>query len=84
LESLTGREISHYTVLELLGMGEMGVVCPALDTKLNRNVAIKLLSGEAVNDPEKLGRFDQEAQAPSALNHPNIVRIYEISVTHDG
>ena len=80
---MTGRTISHYTVLEKLGAGGMGEIYKAQDTRLNRFVAIKALSTGSSGDPERRRRFIQEAQAASALNHPNIITIYDI-VSQDG
>ncbi len=75
---MTGRTISHYEVVEKLGEGGMGVVYKARDAHLDRFVAIKVLPAERVADPERRRRFVQEAKAASALNHPNIVHIYDI------
>jgi serine/threonine protein kinase len=75
---LVGQQIGHYEVLGKLGAGGMGEVHLALDTQLNRKVAIKLLPAEFAANAERVRRFEQEARAASALNHPNIVTVYEI------
>ena len=77
-ESLVGQQIGSYQILSLLGAGGMGVVYKARDTRLKRSVAIKVLPARQVNDPERKRRFIQEARAASALNHPNIITIYDI------
>ena len=80
---MIGKTISHYRILEKLGSGDMGVVYRALDPRLNRHVAIKVLPEAFSADPSRVRRFEQEARAAGVLNHPNILAVYDVG-THEG
>src|SRR5262249_44735679 len=77
-DALLGRSILHYKILRRLGAGGMGTVYLAQDSRLRRNVALKLLASRSTQDRDMVKRFQHEASAASALNHPNILTIYEV------
>ena len=81
---MIGDVISRYRILSKIGAGGMGEVYLAEDTKLDRKVALKILPADVAAHPDRMQRFVQEAKAASALNHPNIITIYEIDETESG
>lgn len=82
--NLAGKEISHYKIIRLIGAGGMGEVYLAEDTRLHRQIALKVLTSQFETDSERIKRFKKEARAVSALNHPNIITIYAIEETEAG
>jgi len=81
--NLVGHTLTHYHIIEKIGVGGMGDVYRARDDRLGRDVAVKVLPSEFVTDPNRKKRFIQEAKAASALNHPNIITVHEIANDHD-
>src|SRR5665647_2624123 len=78
-----GEKLGPYEIVAPLGAGGMGEVYRARDTRLGRDVALKILPADLANDPSRRARFEQEARAVAALNHPNIVAVYDaVSYTH--
>ena len=75
---ISGTELGPYKILSPLGAGSMGEVYRARDTRLGRDVAVKVLPANWCGDPERLRRFEQEARATAALNHPNILAVFDV------
>ena len=78
---MIGRTLGHYRITTSIGAGGMGEVYRATDTKLGRDVALKVLPADVARDPERLERFQREAKALAALDHPNIVTIHSVEET---
>src|ERR1700735_1092116 len=79
----TGTKLGPYEILSPIGAGGMGEVYKARDTRLDRTVAVKILPPEMASDPERRRRFEQEARSVAALNHPNIVAVYDAGIQDD-
>jgi serine/threonine protein kinase len=82
-DPLVGKQVGPYAVLALIGRGGMGEVYRARDTRLGRDVAIKVLPGAYSSEPDRVRRFEQEARAVGMLNHPNVLAVYDVG-THEG
>src|SRR5262245_9273219 len=80
---LPGHSLLHYRLVERIGAGGMGEVWRAVDTRLDREVAVKMVADHLSADPEALARFEREARAVAALSHPNILALYDVG-RHDG
>src|ERR1700716_3965422 len=80
---LVGRTLAHYRINTAIGVGGMGEVYRATDMKLGRDVALKILPPDVASDPERLARFQREARAVAALNHPHIVTLYSVEEADD-
>src|SRR5271167_2470210 len=78
-----GDKFGHYQVISLLGVGGMGEVYRALDTKLKRDVALKVLPATFLRDPERMARFQREAEVLASLNHANIAQIYGVAESNN-
>jgi serine/threonine protein kinase len=78
-----GENLLHYRLIDKIGEGGMGAVWAAEDTRLGRKVAVKILPPETAKDPERLARFEREARAVAALNHPNIITLHSVEHTED-
>ena len=78
MQDLTGHTLGHYRVIEKIGAGGMGIVYRARDDRLRRDVAIKVLPEEVAGNPTRLRRFEREARAAAALNHPNILAVFDV------